>query len=94
MGFSKSQEIQQNTNEELYFDNEFDEDNIYEEISNIPNQPMIKNDDKEYYTTTEFKFTRNRKGSLCLCPSFYYAVIYIVELSLLIKMSILTILIE
>ena len=59
MGFSKSQEIQQNTNEELYFDNEFDEDNIYEEISNIPNQPMIRNDDKEYYTTTEFKFTRN-----------------------------------
>ena len=36
----------------------------------------------------------NREGDLCLCPSFYYAVIYIVELSLSIKMSILTILTE
>ena len=67
-GSSKSQEIQQNTNEELKwsvtsnlsnnFDNKFDEDNIYEEISNIPNQPTIKNDDNGYYTTTDFKFTR------------------------------------
>ena len=30
-------------------------------------------------------FEDNRKRDLCLCPSFYYAVIYIVELSLLIK---------
>ena len=32
----------------------------------------------------------NREGDLCLCPSFYYAVIYIAEISLLIKMAILT----